>query len=180
MKTLPAILLLVLGLAPMAGAEVPAGWSTNYAAALSQAAGEDKPALVFFTASWCGPCKMMSRSTLSEAAVQQALSHFACIAIDIDEQRELASQHGIEAVPTFVLLSAAGDEVQRATGFQAAGDFVPWLKRRCVRPWPGKRWRRRTNFSPRPTPTRQGNARGNFLTFAPGAMRRWCDWPPNG
>jgi thioredoxin 1 len=127
MKTLPAILLLVLGLAPMAGAEVPAGWSTNYAAALSQAAGEDKPALVFFTASWCGPCKMMSRSTLSEAAVQQALSHFACIAIDIDEQRELASQHGIEAVPTFVLLSAAGDEVQRATGFQAAGDFVPWL-----------------------------------------------------
>jgi hypothetical protein len=30
-------------------------------------------------------------------------------------------------VPTFVLLSAAGDEVQRTTGFQAASDFVPWL-----------------------------------------------------
>jgi thioredoxin-like negative regulator of GroEL len=69
----------------------------------------------------------MCRSTLSEASVQQALSHFACVAIDIDEQHDLASQHGIEAVPTFVLLSAAGDEVERTTGFQASGDFVPWL-----------------------------------------------------
>jgi thioredoxin-like negative regulator of GroEL len=127
MKTFPAILLLVLGLAPIAGAEVPKGWSTNYTAALSRAAAEGKPALVFFTASWCGPCKMMSRSTLSEPAVQQALSNFTRVAIDIDEQRDLSSRHGIEAVPTFVLLSSAGDEVQRATGFQAAGDFVPWL-----------------------------------------------------
>jgi len=127
MKTLPAILLLVLGFVSIALAEVPAGWSTNYAAALTEAAGEQKPALVFFTASWCGPCKLMARSTLSEASVKQALSNFARVAIDIDEQRDLASQHGIEAVPTFVLFSSAGDEVQRATGFQAATDFVPWL-----------------------------------------------------
>jgi thioredoxin-like negative regulator of GroEL len=127
MKIFPAILILVLGLASIARAEAPAGWSTNYAAALSEAAGEHKPALVFFTASWCGPCKMMSRSTLSESPVQQALSNFVRVAIDIDEQHDLALQHGIEAVPTFVLLSPAGDEVQRATGFQAAGDFVPWL-----------------------------------------------------
>jgi len=127
MKTFPAILLLVVGLARVAGAEVPAGWSTNYAATLSQAAAEHKPALVFFTASWCGPCQMMVRSTLPEPAVQQALSNFTRVAIDIDEQHDLASQHGIEAVPTFLLLTSAGDEVLRNTGFQAADDFVPWL-----------------------------------------------------
>jgi thioredoxin-like negative regulator of GroEL len=127
MKTLPAILLLILGFAAIARAEVSAGWSTNYAAALSEAAKEQQSALVFFTASWCGPCKLMARSTLSEASVQQVLSNFARVAIDIDEQGDLASQHGIEAVPTFVLLSPAGDEVQRVTGFQTAADFVPWL-----------------------------------------------------
>jgi len=127
MKTVPAILLLVLGLATNARAEVPAGWSTNYAAALSQAAKEQEPALVFFTASWCGPCKLMARSTLSEASVEQVLSNFARVAIDIDEQREVAAEHGIEAVPTFVLLSPAGDEVRRVTGFQSPVDFVPWL-----------------------------------------------------
>jgi thioredoxin-like negative regulator of GroEL len=127
MKIFSAILLLVLGLVSVARAEVPAGWSTNYAAALSEAAKEQQPALVFFTASWCGPCRLMARSTLSEASVQQVLSNFARVAIDIDEQHDLAAQHGIEAVPTFVLLSPAGDEVQRATGFQTAADFVPWL-----------------------------------------------------
>jgi thioredoxin-like negative regulator of GroEL len=127
MKTFLNFLLLVSGLAQVARAEVPAGWSTNYAAALAEAAGDHKPALVFFTASWCGPCQMMARTTLSEPAVREVLSNYARVAIDIDEQRELAAQHEIEAVPTFVILSAGGVEVQRTTGFQAADDFVSWL-----------------------------------------------------
>jgi thioredoxin-like negative regulator of GroEL len=127
MKTFLILLVLVSGLAPVARAEAPAGWTTNYAAALSEAAGDHKPALVFFTASWCGPCQMMARTTLSEAQVREALSNYARVAIDIDEQRELAAQHEIEAVPTFVILSAGGGELQRTTGFQAADAFVSWL-----------------------------------------------------
>ncbi len=121
------MLLLLIGPVPICPAEVPAGWSTNYAAALAEAAREHKPALVFFTASWCGPCKMMVRSTLSEPSVQQVLSNFARVAIDIDEQHDLAAQHGIEAVPTFVLLTDVSNEVQRTTGFQTADDFDSWL-----------------------------------------------------
>ena len=127
MKMVPAILLLVLGFAPIARGEVPAGWSTNYTAVLSSPATAQKPALIFFTASWCGPCKMMARSTLSEPLVRETLSNFATVAVDIDGQRDLASQRGIDAVPTFVMLSASGDEVKRITGFQTAADFVPWL-----------------------------------------------------
>jgi thioredoxin 1 len=127
MKTFLIFLLLISGLTPVVRAEVPAGWSTNYAAALSEAAGGQKPALVFFTASWCGPCQMMARTTLTEAPVREALSNYARVSIDVDEQRELAAQHEIEAVPTFVILSPGSGEVQRATGFQVAAEFVSWL-----------------------------------------------------
>ena len=127
MKKYLTILYLVLGAAVTARAEIPAGWGTNFAAALSEAGGGQKPALFFFTASWCGPCKMMAGQTLSDPAVRQALSNFADVAIDIDEHPDMAAKHAIEAVPTFVLLAAGGEEVRRATGFQPPGDFLQWL-----------------------------------------------------
>jgi thioredoxin-like negative regulator of GroEL len=122
---LPVVLL--LGSAFAVRAEIPAGWSTNYTEALADANKDQKPALFFFTASWCGPCKMMASQTLTDPAVRQAISNFTSAAIDIDEYRDLSSQHAIEAVPTFVLLSPAGDEVRRTTGFQTPADFLEWL-----------------------------------------------------
>jgi thioredoxin-like negative regulator of GroEL len=127
MKKLPAILVFILGIAPIARADIPAGWSTNYAAALAEAAGKQEPALVFFTASWCGPCKLMAHVTLADSAVRPSLSEVELVAIDIDEQAGLASKYGIDAVPTFVVLSSAGEEVERGTGFQPPGEFLTWL-----------------------------------------------------
>ena len=125
MKTVLLFLLAAGGVAVRA--DVPAGWSTNYAAILALAGANQRPALAFFTASWCGPCKLMTSVTLADPAVTQALSNLNHVAVDIDAQSDLASQHGITAVPTFLLLSAEGNEVDRTTGYQPAGDFLAWL-----------------------------------------------------
>ena len=69
----------------------------------------------------------MARGTLAEPGIQQALTNRARVAVDIDEHSDLASQYGISAVPTFVLLAANGEEVQRTTGFQPPGEFLQWL-----------------------------------------------------
>ncbi len=69
----------------------------------------------------------MSGASIADPAVVAALSHIKHVAIDIDENHDLASQHNIGAVPTFIMLSSTGDEVERATGFQAPDEFLEWL-----------------------------------------------------
>jgi len=126
MKRILCIIHLLLA-AIAANAEVPAGWSTNLPAAFLEAGTNHNPALLYFTASWCGPCKLMARTTLTNEAVLQALADLNCVALDIDAFPKIAEQHSVRAVPTFELVSPAGDEVVRTTGYQTAEDFVQWL-----------------------------------------------------
>lgn len=120
-------LALSLLLAITALAELPAGWNTNFVATLAEAKTNNRPALVFFTASWCGPCKMMVRSTLTNETVLKALEAFSHVAVDIDEQGPLARVHEISAVPTFKVLTPEGDAVASTSGFQTAEVFASWL-----------------------------------------------------
>jgi thioredoxin-like negative regulator of GroEL len=68
----------------------------------------------------------MTRTTLTDPAVMQTLSNMDHVAVDIDEHSDLASKYGVEAVPTFILLSA-GNEVDRSTGFRPVDEFMKWL-----------------------------------------------------
>src|SRR5688572_2876173 len=104
MKLLASTLLLVMAARCAFG--VPAGgWGTNYHSALEEAKGKQQPILVYFTASWCGPCKLMARTTLTNEAVLQTLSAVIHVALDIDEHPKLAEQYSVRAVPTFQILS---------------------------------------------------------------------------
>jgi thioredoxin-like negative regulator of GroEL len=121
-----SVLLFLAALASASG-ELPAGWGTNYNFSLAEARGRQKPLLMYFTASWCGPCKLMARTTLTNKVVVDALASICCVAVDIDEQPDLAAKREIRAVPTFKLLSAKGDEVATSTGYQEPAQFLEWL-----------------------------------------------------
>jgi thioredoxin-like negative regulator of GroEL len=108
-------------------AELPAGWGTNYNVSLAEARSRQRPLLVYFTASWCGPCKLMARTTFTNQTVLESLAAVCRVAVDIDQHPELAQQRDIRAVPTFKLLTSAGDEVATSTGYQEPTSFLEWL-----------------------------------------------------
>ena len=61
----------------------------------------DKPVLLDFFASWCGPCRMVG-PILDEIAEER--EDIKVCKVDIDEQPELASRYRIMSVPTLMVL----------------------------------------------------------------------------
>ena len=80
----------------------------------------EKPVLVDFHATWCGPCKMMS-PILTE--VKHELGDvLTIIKVDVDKQPDLARSLSVQGVPTFVLFKN-GTPLWRSSGALSKGQL---------------------------------------------------------
>lgn len=61
----------------------------------------EKPVLVDFFATWCGPCKMMA-PVVDEVSNEMAGSADV-YKIDIDQNPDIAQQYGVMSIPTFIV-----------------------------------------------------------------------------
>lgn len=73
----------------------------------------DKPVLIDFNATWCGPCKMM-KPVIEEIAAER--SDIKVAALDVDDEGEIAAEYGIFSIPCLVVVKD-GKEVKRSVGF---------------------------------------------------------------
>jgi thioredoxin 1 len=96
-------------------------------AAFDRAVAEHKLLLVDATAEWCGPCKMMDRTTWNDPAVIEWLrEHAVTIQIDVDKQQDVARPLRIEAMPTIIAF-VEGAEFDRVVGAKKPKELLAWL-----------------------------------------------------
>lgn len=126
---LAAALLLTLALVRPAPAGPPEGrWNEDYKAGMAVAKTDNRPALLMFSASWCGPCNRMKKEVFTQAVVKRMLDNWVAIYIDGDKNHELMEQFHAEAFPTFIVLDPKGNEMGRFVGGVAADEFLNNLR----------------------------------------------------
>ena len=80
-----------------------------------------KPVLVDFWAPWCGPCKAIG-PILEEIANELGDKVQIC-KVNIDENRELAVELGIQSIPTLQFYKD-GEKQQEKIGLSSKGDLI--------------------------------------------------------
>jgi len=86
---------------------------------------QDKPVLVDFFATWCGPCKTMG--PILENVKKQVGDMGTILKIDVDKNQKLASELNISGVPTLIIYKN-GKQVWRQSGVVDANTLQQKMK----------------------------------------------------
>ena len=84
----------------------------------------DKPVLLDFWATWCGPCRMLA-PVIEEIAKER--SDIKVGKVNVDDEGALATAFGISSIPTVVLIKD-GKEVARSIGYRQKDELLSMLK----------------------------------------------------
>ncbi len=89
----------------------------------SEVLGCDRPVIIDFWATWCGPCKMIA-PVIAEIAEEHP--EWKVCKVNVDEEGTLAARFGINSIPT-VLLIKGGRTVATSVGYLPKADLLKAL-----------------------------------------------------
>ncbi len=87
----------------------------------------EKPVLIDFFATWCGPCKVLSPILVE--AKESFGDTVAIIKVDVDKNQEVAAQFQVRGVPTMILFQK-GKMLWRQSGVVSSNELVSIIKQK--------------------------------------------------
>ncbi len=81
----------------------------------------DKPVLIDFYATWCGPCQMLA--PILKDVKNNLGERISIIKIDVDKNQELAAMQQVRGVPT-MLLYQNGKQLWRQSGVISKEEII--------------------------------------------------------
>ncbi|MCF8278072.1 MAG: thioredoxin [Flavobacteriales bacterium] len=86
----------------------------------------DKPVLIDFHATWCGPCKMMG--PILQDVSKKIGGRATILKVDVDKNPKVAAKYQIQGVPTLMIFKK-GKMLWRQSGVVAAPQLISLLEK---------------------------------------------------
>jgi len=102
----------------------------DMAAALKEAAGAQCSVMIFFTADWCQPCRLMDAGTFTKRGVAQYINkNFVPIRIDDSKDTSpVTTRYSVTAYPSVLFIGPGDDPLHMVVGPRPAAEFYPILQ----------------------------------------------------
>lgn len=102
-------------------------WIYSLEAAKMLAKVNHKLIIIDFYADWCGPCHKMEADTWSKQSVGEQMEKMIPVKIDIDNNRNIALEYNVKAIPTTIITDCLGNELYSMTGYMNADQMLSLL-----------------------------------------------------
>ncbi|MBD3381158.1 MAG: thioredoxin fold domain-containing protein [candidate division Zixibacteria bacterium] len=101
----------------------------SYEEGIRKASKDSVHVAVFFETTWCGYCKKMHKTTLTDERIISMLNEdFVAVQVDGDRQKNLVRDYGVRGYPSTWFLKPDASKIAPAPGYWPTEDFY-WLLR---------------------------------------------------